>query len=847
MGFPPFSVPREFGPALRDRPDSPSPRTKAPSEAQPMFDTTECRNATTTPSTPCSLGRRSRLRCFLTATVVLLSLTPIAVAQAHDDQHRRIGGDKLKVLWSVENPKRGKFQFQAKNQLQINEAPFEADPTAEPSSLVVRSMGESGFTTGTIALAPERWSIANNGRSWSYKSSTKDPQGRGVSKIRVKQGKQGGSLQIKAKGSFWDFPVLEEQDGIQIFLRIGSYSFCAEYSEATNAEFRRNEMGRVDGKFAAPPAECGSVCGNAILELGETCDDGNSVASDTCNNDCEGCDATDIEFSGSFEGIQSLIFDSPTYNCSNDTCHGAAKAGNLDLRAQESFAQLLDVAADANPEYARVFPGDENRSLLYLKLASATLGEPAADTIPGAPMPLGGTPLTEAHLEALRLWIRGGAPESTTVDGTAAFLNSCLPSPSPLKMPQPDVPPLGEGVQFTMPAFDLASQEEREVCVASYYDLTTPGLVPESAIVDCAGQYPGTNDHGSRPGKCFAYERNQIFQDPQSHHNFAHIYGGHSDYDDQSWGDWRCYKGDDHGLACNPASASPCAGGGTCGGPATTTVSCIGFGPEDFGFLDNNAEVWSRGPGPTFDTQLPSGVYALLPLKGLVVWNAHGFNLTVEDMKMEAWVNLTFADDTTFRAQPFFNYEANFTQNVLPFSQQEYCHTHTFAENTHLFSLFSHTHKRGVRWRYYLPPNTPCVATPDGSADPGCSPGNTEDIFYESFDYSDPLHRTFSPSMVFSGTTEQRTVKFCSLYDNGFTDPSLVKLQSTSPTPSSPGQPGGPCQDSDTYCTGGPNQGQPCFGSALDCPGATCDACPLRGGMTTDDEMFIATGTFYLP
>ena len=60
---------------------------------------------------------------------------------------------------------------------------------------------------------------------------------------------------------------------------------------------------------------------------------------------------------------------------------------------------------------------------------------------------------------------------------------------------------------------------------------------------------------------------------------------------------------------------------------------------------------------------------------------------------------------------------------------------------------------------------------------------------------------------------------------------------------------GGPCELADTYCLFGDNQGAPCNGNDSVCTGVNgvCDACPLLGGVTTEDEMYIATGTYYVP
>ncbi|MFT4569676.1 MAG: cysteine-rich repeat protein [Hyphomicrobiaceae bacterium] len=787
-----------------------------------------------------------RLLVAFVGAAFLASIAPMS-AQAHDDEHRRIGGDKLKIIWDAANPQRSLFLFLAKEELAINTIPFAADPTTEVSSLLVRGLGLNGNTTGVIELDPAGWKVARNGKTWSYKANIKTIQSFGVAKIKVKQTSKGGKIIIKAKGQSWDLPIVGEQDAVQIFLRVGAYSFCSEYSAATSAEFTRNELGRVQGKFAGLPLECDAVCGNGVLELGEDCDDGNLIDGDTCNLICEGCDPADVEFDSTFEGIQTLIFDNPVYGCSNDTCHGSALQGNLDLRDGTAWGEMVNVDADINPSFTRVFPGDQGESLLYLKLASATLGTPTAGEIPGSPMPLGGTPLTEEHLEAVKVWIRGGAPETGVVDGTAELLGSCLPAAGPNKMPQPDVPSPTEGFQLAMPGYSLPTQSETELCVASFYDLSAPGAVPAGDIVDCAGVFPGTNDHGGpNSGKCLAYSRDEVFQDPQSHHSIVHIYAGVADVDDPGWGNWRCYLGDNHNQTCDPSDTDPCPGGGVCGGDDVTGVACIGYGPSDYGFNNNNSPAWSGSQESTNDNNFPSGVYSVLPLRGLVVWNSHAFNLTTQNARMEAWINVTFTDQQTHRAQGLFNSDKIFTQDVLPFEQEEYCHTHTFLENTHLFSLSSHTHQHGLRWRYYLPPQTPC--TGGGSiALPSCSPGSAGDIFYESFDYSDALELEFSPEMVFSGSTNDRTIKFCALYDNGLVDPSLVKLQSTSPFPPNPFTPGGPCDDNETRCVGGPNKGDLCNADDLNCPTSTCDACPSRGGVTTEDEMFIALGSYYVP
>ena len=134
------------------------------------------------------------------------------------------------------------------------------------------------------------------------------------------------------------------------------------------------------------------------------------------------------------------------------------------------------------------------------------------------------------------------------------------------------------------------------------------------------------------------------------------------------------------------------------------------------------------------------------------------------------------------------------------------------------------------------------------------------DLLYTNLVYDDPTVANFDPAIEYPGRSASaaaRTVTFCSLYDNGFNDPAEVKNNATSP-PTPIGVPdflGGPCRVP-TGCTGG-LVGQRCSGNSeatrdASCdssPGAgdgVCDACTLNGGLTTEDEMFIMLGSFYV-
>ncbi|MFN2375016.1 MAG: DUF4215 domain-containing protein [Candidatus Binatia bacterium] len=785
-----------------------------------------------------NIGRTNGGRILLsTAAAALLATT----AAAHDGDHWPLTGDQLKMKSSLSGQS-NKFLFKTKGQVNINAVSIAQDPTADGATLMVRGTGAFAANSGIVHLNASRWSPIGPDDAptgWKFKGDGFFTDG--VSKVQIKTGKTSGSLKIQAKGPYWPLDILGPQDSIEIVLSIGGFAFCAEFSPARLAEFSVNDVGQVTAKATQAPGGCPDVCGNGILEDGEQCDDANFVDTDTCSNSCLGCNPADAEFDTTFEGIQELIFDNPVYDCTNDICHGAGAEAGLDLRAGNSYADLVGVDSSIQPSTKRVFPGDQDLSMLYLKIAKKTLGTAG---VPGTAMPPNSATVTEEHLEALRLWIRGGAPENGVVAGTAQLLGSCLPEPTPLDIPQPPIPDPTVGTQFPMPGYNLVSQTEIEGCVASYYDVSA--TVPANMKVPCPGAFPGTNDGD----ECFSYNGNELFQDAQSHHSIVQIYTGAHDQTDPGWGSWRCYGGPTPDAACDPTAADPCDGanGGVCGSAFHHGVACVATSAGSWGPADFNATTTPQFSGSqesTASLSFPNGVYNVLPLKGLIVWNSHAFNLTSQDTAMEAWINIAYTDQRTWPAIGLFNNNWIFTQNVPPFQQREYCATHTFDEGTRLFQLSSHTHKRGIRWRYYSPPQTACSA-PGGSTNPACLPGNADDIFYESYDYSDPLVLDSDPPIHFTGTPANRTIKFCALYDNGFTNADKVKTKSGSPTPTGNLIFGGPCSASETACMGGINKGALCNGSDANCPGSTCDACPLRGGVTTEDEMYIAIGTYYI-
>ncbi|MBX3025933.1 hypothetical protein KF840_13585 [bacterium] len=178
----------------------------------------------------------------------------------------------------------------------------------------------------------------------------------------------------------------------------------------------------VGGVYVQDRTRCPApVCGNGMEEAGEECDDGNANDDDTCRADCTRTDCP--VYASTFDLIQDAVFDG--HGCSDDRCHGEARAGDLDLRIGVSYDETVGVPSAVGP-LARIEPGDPERSRLWLLLAKATVGR---SDVAGRAMPIDLPALSPDELEAVRLWIAAGARSSGSVAGTGALLKACLPAP----------------------------------------------------------------------------------------------------------------------------------------------------------------------------------------------------------------------------------------------------------------------------------------------------------------------------------------------------------------------------------------------------------------------------------
>src|SRR5262249_9831554 len=196
--------------------------------------------------------------------------------------------------------------------------------------------------------------------------------------------------------------------------------------------------------------------------------------------------------------------------------------------------------------------------------------------------------------------------------------------------------------------------------------------------------------------------------------------------------------------------------------------------------------------------------------------------------------NYYYAKQSRYPVQSIFDTRMIFAANAPPYTTQTICNDFVLPQGARLFSLSSHTHKHGKHFT---------IQAPDGT------------VLYENFVYNDPADRICNPPLAFdSPDPAQRTLHYCSLYNNGkkedgSPDPELVTRYSR--LPESAKNSIGICRP--VACAAG-KIGARCreVGDDHTCdssPGAndgSCDACPITGGESTQNEMFILIGSYYI-
>ena len=608
-------------------------------------------------------------------------------AWAHDAEYA-IGARILKIDTRKDPGKHG-FVFKASKELLIFPA---HDPAQTGSAVLVRWTGDAGAGAGRtelIELDSNSWKgLGNPAGAKGYKYTDKSASRGGIKTVLFKPGAKGGLLKIVGKGAGWDQELGGPHDSVWVHFRVEEEWYCAELG----GDVKKNEDGFYLAKNAVSPVACPEqVCGNGIVESGETCDDGNLDESDGCSNACtigEQCSSDDYD--STFDAIQDLIFDS-AYSCSTAICHGGGSpAGGLSLTAGSAYASLVGVPSSVDPAIKRVEPAEPALSVLYDKLHAGNMA--ILPTFGGSAMPVSATALSDDHLQAMYEWIRGGAPEDTVVVGTAALLATCLPDPDPQTIPPPDPPAPGVGVQLQQTARPLVANAESEICMATYFNLVGTGLVPASAQVPCS--LGGTNNP---TGMCFRWHHLTLAQDPQSHHSILNFFEGARTPSSSYWGNWTFKLRDpsdpDQGASCDPTAIDPSLGYNPgCSSKIVPGVGCTAFGGNLFG----GGAVVSQEAYHT--EELADGVFDLVPMAGMMLWNSHAFNATNTDSTLSQYLNVEFAApaDQVAQVQPIFDISNIFIMNVQPFATQEVCANYVLPGGANLFNLTTHTHRYGV-------------------------------------------------------------------------------------------------------------------------------------------------------
>src|SRR4029079_12588133 len=121
------------------------------------------------------------------------------------------------------------------------------------------------------------------------------------------------------------------------------------------------------------------------------------------------------------------------------------------------------------------------------------------------------------------------------------------------------------------------------------------------------------------------------------------------------------------------------------------SFACIGFGPGGT-FIQDQIGGAQQSQA---NFEYGDGVYSQVPLKGIFFWNSHAFNLTDVDTNMHARINFYYADEQLYPSKRIFDFFAIFWPIAAPYTTQTVCSTHQLQRGTRLFSLSSHTHKRG--------------------------------------------------------------------------------------------------------------------------------------------------------
>ena len=343
----------------------------------------------------------------------------------------------------------------------------------------------------------------------------------------------------------------------------------------------------------------------------------------------------------SFDLLQDKLL---TPSCASSGCHLSTKDGSfaqhgLVLAKGSSYANLVGVASvnsvALKNSVLRVRKFASSESLLYHKLNWDLSHHGLANY--GAPMPLGGKPISKGQLAFVQKWIDAGAPSGGTV-ADASLLDDTTPSFVEDANFTPLASPAEEGkagVQLKVDRFVVPANFERELFVRR--PLNNPAPIYVSRI--------------------------KLKSRANSHHMV--LYDFRSKTSLPSMDEVRDLRNLDNSLSIITALQM------------------------------SNHIFLGGGTDPNSDYTFPAGIALQLPVNASIDLNPHYFNKTTDPLYGENYVNLyTVPADQVKKVVQMIDF--NVTSFTLPANQTTtITRDFKFDKPVSVVSLTSHYHARG--------------------------------------------------------------------------------------------------------------------------------------------------------
>lgn len=348
---------------------------------------------------------------------------------------------------------------------------------------------------------------------------------------------------------------------------------------------------------------------------------------------------------GSWGRIQSQILDGRCTTC--HTANGSAVAqSGLVLDGDAAYEQLVGAKPRGTAARAdgllRVLAGRPERSLLHHKLVW-NAGHHAHGY--GAPMPLGGEPLSRGEVEFVRRWIAAGAPRVGEVADTLLLRDH---TPQGTTRWSPLAPP-ARGVQLRIAPFQVWQTAEREIFVRRRVGNREPLYV----------------------------NRVEVQMRTGSHHVLVHTFR-------------------DEAAVLPPFGVvrdlrAPAEAG-------VTTRAAYGVNRVLFGRTMANHVFFTGSMAPYTDIRFPAGVALRLPAGATVDLNTHYTRATRPGSVGEAQINLHEVDSARVRHVARVIDWQNRDLALPPRQRTTVSKTFITPTAMRVFMLTSHMHKRGERF-----------------------------------------------------------------------------------------------------------------------------------------------------